>query len=256
MNEWWTRLKSVTLHVESDPPPRWPDAADEEYRAARRALSEAELALRNQVEAVAAQRRALPPGPVLPEYRLTEGPPDLSADGPWSTVTLAELFGDHRELVVYHMMFHPEDDMACAMCSLFVDGLRGAAHHITQRAGLAVIAKAPIGKVRAWGRRRDWEGLRLVSAYDTSFNTDLGIDGSGGGQWPAVSVFVKDGAARVRHSYTQSADFPDGSERGMDMISPMWNVFDLLPSGRGEWLPEPFYAGQGQHCAARPTRAH
>jgi predicted dithiol-disulfide oxidoreductase (DUF899 family) len=248
--EWWTQLKSITLHVEGDPAPMWPAAADEEYRAARRALSEAEQALRDQVEAVAAQRRALPPGPVLPEYLLTEGPSDLSADGPWTTVGLADLFDGHRELVVYHLMFHPDDDTACAMCSLWADGLRGVAHHITQRSGLAVIAKAPIDKLRAWGRRRGWEGLRLVSAYDSSFNADLGIEGSRGGQWPAVSVFVKDGE-RVRHAYTRSSDFPDGSERGMDLISPVWNVFDLLPSGRGEWLPELFY-GMGERA---PTSA-
>jgi len=54
--EWWTELKSIRLHVEGDTPPMWPAEAGEEYRAARLALVEAELALRDQVEAVAAQR--------------------------------------------------------------------------------------------------------------------------------------------------------------------------------------------------------
>jgi predicted dithiol-disulfide oxidoreductase (DUF899 family) len=238
--EWWTELKSITLHVEADRPPMWPAAASEEYRAARQALVEAEMALRDQVEAVAARRRALPAGPVLPGYQLTEGPMDLAADGPMSAVTLADLFGGHDELVVYHLMFHPEDDAACAMCSMWVDGLHGVAQHIGRRAGLAVIARAPIDKLRGWGRRRGWQGLRLVSGFDSTLIPDLGVEGSRGGQFPAVSVFTRDGD-EVRHAYTQSADYPDSTGRGIDLINPAWQTLDLLPSGRGEWLPDNTY---------------
>jgi predicted dithiol-disulfide oxidoreductase (DUF899 family) len=38
-----------------------------EYRTARNALLDAEIALRRQLEAVAAQRRSLPPGGEVPE---------------------------------------------------------------------------------------------------------------------------------------------------------------------------------------------
>ncbi|WP_020666138.1 DUF899 family protein [Amycolatopsis nigrescens] len=247
--EWMNELKSITLHVEGGDPPMWPDGASEEYRTARRALVEAEAAVRDQLEAVAAQRRALPPGPVLPDYRFTEGPADLAADEPAGPVSLAGLFGDHDELVVYHLMFHPDDDAACPMCSMWVDGLHGVSHHLTRRAALAVVAKAPIGKLRAWGRHRGWQGLRLVSAYDTSFTTDLGVEGPRGGQFPAVSVFTRRGD-QVRHSYTQSADFPDRAQRGIDLLSPVWNVWDLLPSGRGEWLPDNTYPGAGRGGSA------
>lgn len=240
--EWWTELKSVTLHVQGERPRLFAAGASDEYRAARAALVEAEQALSDQVEAVAAQRRALPAGPAMPRYDLTEGPLDLAADGPVRTVGLADLFGRHDELVVYHLMFHPDDDAACAMCSLWVDGLHGVSHHVTRRAGLAIVAKAPVGKLRAWGRRRGWQGLRLVSAHGTGFIADVGTEGSRGGQIPAVSVFTREGDV-VRHSYTQSADFPDGRERGIDPISAVWNLFDLLPSGRGDWLPDNTYPG-------------
>ena len=239
--EWMTELKSITLHVEGESGSLWPKEAGDDYKAARLALLEAEVALRDQVEAVAAQRRALPRGPVLPGYRFTEGPSDLSADGE-APVTLLDLFGDHDELVVYHLMFHPDDDAACPMCSMWVDGLGGVAPHLTRRAGLAVIAKAPIGKLRAWGRGRGWQGLRLVSAFGTSFTTDLGTEGSQGGQVPAVSVLTRDGD-QVRHAYTQSADLPDQGGRGIDLLSPVWQAFDLLPSGRGDWLPDNTYVG-------------
>jgi predicted dithiol-disulfide oxidoreductase (DUF899 family) len=241
VTEWWTQLKSVTLHVETDPTPMWPSQANEDYRAARRALAQAEISLRDEAEAVAAQRRALPPGPVLPEYTFTEGPRDLHADGGSTPVTLTELFGEHDQLVVYHLMFHPEDDAACPMCSMWVDGFRGVAQHLTRRAAFAVIAKAPVRELRAWGRHRGWQGLRLVSAFEQpAFLTDLGVEGSRGGQFPAVSVFTRDDEL-VRHSYTQSADFPDRTGRGIDLLCPVWSVLDLLRSGRGEWLPDNTY---------------
>ena len=135
------------------------------------------------------------------------------------------------------------------MCSMWVDGLHGVAHHLTRRAGLAIIAKAPIDKLRGWGRRRGWQGLRLVSGYDSPMITDLGIEGSRGGQFPAVSVFTRsavDGAEQVRHAYTQSADYPDGSGRGIDLINPVWQTLDLLPRGRGDWVPDNTYPGSGR----------
>lgn len=72
--DWWTELKSITLHVDGDSPPLWATGASDEYRTARLALVQEEARLRDAIEAVAAQRRALPPGPVVPNYQLTEGP--------------------------------------------------------------------------------------------------------------------------------------------------------------------------------------
>jgi predicted dithiol-disulfide oxidoreductase (DUF899 family) len=243
--EWWKELKSVTLIDEGDAPPMWPDGASEEYRTARLALVEAEQALSDQIEAVAAMRRQLPPGATVPDYEFTEGPRDLDADGPITSVRLVDLFGSHEELVVYHIMFHPDDDAACAMCSMWVDGLHGVSHHLARRMGFAVIGKAPIEKLRAWARRRGWNGARIVSSFDSPFTTDLGIEGSRGGQYPGVSVFVRDGNG-VRHAYTMCADFPDGQGRGIDLLSPVWQVLDLVPSGRGEWLPDNEYPGSGR----------
>jgi predicted dithiol-disulfide oxidoreductase (DUF899 family) len=240
----WMQLKSIALWDGVDLPERlWPDDASDEYVAARRALAEAEMSLRDQAEEVARLRRALPPGAVVGDYALTEGPRDLTRDEPVLTTTPRELFGGHDELVVYHLMFHPDDDAACAMCALWVDGLHGVSHHITRRAGLAVIGKAPIDKLRRFARGRGWDGLRIVSSHGTSFNADLAVEAPNGAQVPAVSTFVREGD-EVRHVQTRPADYPDGSVRGMDLISPVWNVFDLLPSGRGEWLPDNTYPGR------------
>jgi predicted dithiol-disulfide oxidoreductase (DUF899 family) len=41
----------------------------------------------------------------------------------------------------------------------------------------------------------------------------------------------------VRHTYTAHAEIIRDTEfRGVDQLCPTWHVFDLLPSGRGDWL--------------------
>ena len=58
-----------------------------------------------------------------------------------------------------------------------------------------------------------------------------------GAQLPGLSVFVKDADNSVRHYYTVSAIMGDDHYRGMDLLTPVWNMLDLLPGGRGDWFP-------------------
>jgi hypothetical protein len=32
-------------------------------------------------------------------------------------------------------------------------------------------------------------------------------------------------------------------DRAMDVLTPVWNLYDLLPGGRGSWMPGHFYGG-------------
>jgi len=231
---WWAGLKSITLQVAGETPRLWPRTASPEYRAARTALLQAEQALRDQVEAVAQLRRQLPRGAAEADRTFT------GEDGP---VTLDELFDGHDQLLLYHLMLHPEDTDACAACSMFVDGMTGVLPHLAQHCGFAVIAPAPIATISAWGRRRGWAGVRLVSAHSTGFVDELGVAGSQGALFPAFSVHAREGDG-IRHVVTVAADFPDGTWRGMDLLSPVWNAVDLLPSGRGAWDPDNSYAAR------------
>jgi predicted dithiol-disulfide oxidoreductase (DUF899 family) len=251
--QWWTELKSITLHVEGEAPRLWPDGASTDYRRARSELRQAEKRLRDEVESVAAMRRALPPGAPLRTHEFLEGPADLSADGPERPVTLDDLFGDHDELVLYHLMLHPDDSAACAACSMFVDGLDGVERHIAQHTGFAVMAPAPLPALREWARHRGWSRVRLVSVAGTTFLDDLGVAGSRGALFPAFSVHTRDGNG-IRHVLTQPADFPDGTGRGMDLLTPVWNLLDLLPSGRGEREPDNSYpVGPAAHTRGRSS---
>ncbi|MEU4767991.1 DUF899 family protein [Actinosynnema sp. NPDC023794] len=219
--------------------PIWPEGASPEHQAARAQLARAERALRDHVEAVAAARRALPPGPVLRDYELAED----GLDGPVRT-PLRELFGEHDTLFVYHLMFHPDHDEACPMCSMWVDALRGVAVHLARHTAFVVIAKAPLDKLRAWADRRGWDGLRILSSHGTTFNADLNAERRDGSQRPMASVLRAEGDA-VRHLYSQPANHFDGAERGLDLLNPVWNVLDLLPGGRGDWYADNDYVPEG-----------
>src|ERR1700739_2439171 len=73
-----------------------------EYREARDALFQREIDLQRQMEAIAAQRRSLPPGGEVPEdYVFVR----IGDDGAATTVRMSELFGDNDTLMLYHYMF-------------------------------------------------------------------------------------------------------------------------------------------------------
>jgi predicted dithiol-disulfide oxidoreductase (DUF899 family) len=144
------------------------------YRRARDEVLRAEQDLRRQVEAVAAARRLLPVGGAVPEdYEFTEGPASLDDPAPPRSVRLSELFAPGKDsLVLYNFMFGPAMDHACPMCSSFLDALDGNARHIGQRVNLAVVAKSPVERLRAFARTRPWANLRLLSSHQNNFNRD------------------------------------------------------------------------------------
>src|SRR3989442_15725704 len=77
-----------------------------EYVARREELRLAEIELMRQRERVAAMRRRLPPGAVVQDYVFEEGPVNLDADAPITTVRLSDLFtGPNRSVVIYHLMY-------------------------------------------------------------------------------------------------------------------------------------------------------
>src|SRR5947199_8861994 len=135
-----------------------------QYRAARKKLLEAELALRKQVEQVAALRRKLPPGGEVPQ--------DYSFQSARGPVKLSQLFERGNALVAYSFMLGPRMKHACPMCTAFLDALDGNAQHVEQRTNLVVIAKSPIERITEYARGRGWRNLRLLSSAETTYNRD------------------------------------------------------------------------------------
>lgn len=138
-----------------------------DYRSARDHLLRQEIDLRRAMEAVAEARRALPGGGAVPQDYVFEG---RKADGSISEVRLSELFGPRgNSLAVYSFMFprHPTDDRPgpvkgstallpleegpCPFCTALLDPLDGAVPHLDRRMSFAVVAKAPVERLLAFG---------------------------------------------------------------------------------------------------------
>lgn len=145
------------------------------------------------------------------------------------------------ELVIQHMMFSPDSETGCPMCSMWADGYDGVAHHIAAKVNFAVVARTQLKNLRERGCKRGGRRLRLLSSYSNTFNDDLGVELASDRQLPAMSVFTKDKNGRLYHFYTTESALEERHHRAMDLFVPVWSLFDLLPSGRGDWMPKHFY---------------
>ena len=209
-----------------------------EYVARREELRLAEIELMRQRERVAAMRRALPPGAVVTDYVFQEGPANLDAgDAPITTVRLSDLFtGPNRSVVIYHLMYGKRQATPCPMCTMWIDGYNGVAQHIAQNVDFAIAAAADPPMLRQHARNRGWRNLRLLSAGDNTFKYDLMSEDRDGVQDSTISVFTRDRDGAIRHFYSAHPWMADDvRERGIDLLTPVYNLLDLTLQGRDDW---------------------
>lgn len=207
-----------------------------EYLGRREELRQAEIELMRQRERVAELRRGLPTGATIQDYEFLEGPALLDAgDEPVTKVRLSELFtAPDRSLVIYQFMFGKKQTKPCPMCTAWIDGFNGVAHHLAQNVDFAIVAAADPATLRAQARNRGWDTLRLLSAGESTFKYDLGSEDREGNQDSTISVFTRASTGILRHFYSGHPWLAeDIKERGIDELNPVWNVLDLTPQGRG-----------------------
>jgi predicted dithiol-disulfide oxidoreductase (DUF899 family) len=226
-----------------------------DYRAARDALLEREVALRRQMEAVAEQRRALPPGGILPEDYVFQGE---GTDGQAVDIRLSQLFASGRNtLLIYSMMFprNSEDDRPgpadgktaelalqdgpCPSCTSLLDQWEGAAPHAAPLVNLVIAAKAPLPHLLTFARERGWRHLKLVSCRANTYSRDYGGQDSDGAPIPMLNVFHRDGET-IRHFWGSELMYapaePEQDPRHLGTLEPVWNMLDLTPAGRpSDW---------------------
>lgn len=230
---------------------RFPNETSQ-YRAARNALLQREIALRRQMEEVAAELRKLPPGGEVPEDYTFER---AGGDGATETVTLSELFAAGDTLMLYHYMFprHSKDtrpgptsgsfaeaplgEGPCPSCTALIDMWEGTMPHFQGLGGnLAIVARAPIRQVTAFARDKGWKHVKLLSAANTSFRRDYGGDSADGEPVPIMTVFKRDPNGTIRLHWASELVFaptdPGQDMRHMGTVEPLWTLFDLTPGGR------------------------
>ena len=212
----------------------------EEWLVARKAHLRNEKALTRLRDIVAAERRALPWVKVTKTYVFD------TADG---KKTLADLFGDNSQLIVHHFMWRHDLDSGCPSCSFEADHAEGAlVHLINHDVGYVRVARAPVGKLIAYGNRLGWKAPWASSLnndfnfdYHVSFTRDALASGSiyynfedsadaashDSDELPGLSVFYKDEAGTVYHTYSSYA-------RGNEEVIGTFVYLDLTPKGRNE----------------------
>lgn len=222
-----------------------PVVSHDEWLAARTQLLADEKAFTRRRDQLSQQRRDLPWEVVDKEY-VFEG-----AHGP---MTLAELFDGRSQLVVYHAMFNPAtaspsttwtEDAACQSCSFWADNFNGIVVHLNHRdVTLVAVARAPYAKIAAYRQRMGWT-FPWVSSGTSDFNFDYHVSFTAQelaerkadynytmqdprlSELPGVSVFFKDAAGKIFHTYSTY-------ERGIDMLNVAYHYLDLVPKGRDE----------------------
>jgi predicted dithiol-disulfide oxidoreductase (DUF899 family) len=215
---------------------RYPNESPE-YRRARQALLAEEIELRRHIERVAEQRRALPPGGVVKD--------DYRFDGENGPVRFSDMFGKHNTLIVYNWMYGPQRERPCPMCTNLLSSWDGEVPDIEQRVALAIVAKSPIERLKAFKKERGWRYLRLYSSAGNSFNGDYFAETDEMPDNAAYNVFVKRGG-QIHHVYGaemigETAD-PGQDPRGAPDLAPIWTLLDTTPEGRGtDWYPKLSY---------------
>jgi predicted dithiol-disulfide oxidoreductase (DUF899 family) len=220
-----------------------------DYLARREELRLAEIELMRHRERVAELRRGLPPGAPVQDYVFEEGPRDLNAgDSPTLTVRLSELFSaPGRSLVIYHLMYGKLQTSPCPMCTMWIDGYDSAAQHLAQNVDFVIAAAADPATLRAHARARGWHNLRLLSCGDSTFKYDLASEDADGEQDSTISVFTRDDQGTIRLFYSSHPRMAeDITQRGLDLLNPVWHMLDLTPAGRGDWYPELAYPTRAQ----------
>jgi predicted dithiol-disulfide oxidoreductase (DUF899 family) len=207
----------------------------DEWLAERKKLLLREKELTRLGDQIARERRALPWVRIDKSYTF---------DTPAGRRTLADLFDGRRQLLVQHFMFAPGWEEGCKSCSYMADHTDGAIVHLAQRdVTFVAISRAPLAEIERFRRRMGWK-FRWVSSHGTDFNRDFGVtftpdematgtaDYNFGGkpageEMPGVSVFWKDDAGDVFHTYSTYG-------RGVEVMMHTYRLLDLTPKGRDE----------------------
>ena len=209
----------------------------EEWLAARQAHLANEKSFDRERDQLSKERRQLPWTRVDTQYRFD------STDG---HVTLSDLFAGASQLIIYHFMYHPSwREGGCPSCSYLADHFDGMIPHLNNRdVAFVVVAKARLEQIEEYRQRMGWT-FKWVSSFNNDFNADFNVSFTAeemekGGTYnykegvrfpqeeaPGASVFAKDEAGNVFHTYSTFA-------RGLDKLIGTYHFLDMTSTGRNE----------------------
>jgi predicted dithiol-disulfide oxidoreductase (DUF899 family) len=215
----------------------------EQWLEARQRLLAQEKEMTRRHDELNATRRRLPMVKVDQEYAF---------EGPDGKVTLAQLFGDKRQLIVQHVMFGPDWDQPCPGCSAGIAELSpGVLDHVASReTAFVLVSRAPYEKIADKAKERGWT-VPWYSAHGSDFNYDYQVSldaergqsdynyraepgllgGDRSAEMPGYSCFLRDGD-EIFHTYSAFA-------RGTEYVGNAYTFLDMTALGRQEDWEEP-----------------
>ena len=213
-----------------------PVVSRDRWVAKRMTLLAREKELTRLADQIARERRALPWVRIEKNYVF---------DAPEGRRSLADLFDGRCQLLVQHFMFGPGWEQGCPSCSFMADHIDGMNVHLAHRdVTLLVVSRAPLSEIQRFRQRMGWQ-FRWVSSHGSDFNHDFGVSftpeerATGevlynygvrpfpSEEAPGVSVFYKDDAGEIFHTYSTYG-------RGVEVMMGTYKMLDLTPKGRDE----------------------
>jgi predicted dithiol-disulfide oxidoreductase (DUF899 family) len=239
----------------------------EEWQAKRDELLKEEKELTRRGDELARKRRELPWVPVEQDYRFeTEA----------GTKTLADLFDDRSQLLVYHFMFGPPYESGCPVCSSIADTLdRQVAHLKARDTTLLLASRAPLQRLLAFRDRLGW-GIDWVSTGGSEFNRDLGFLHTEEelkpfleGEIPPTveqnarmcgtnaTGYVSEGPGLSAYALSDGTVYRTyvSTGRGLEPAMAYYGLLDRTPKGRHESASEPLWIRRHDEYEQTPDSA-
>jgi len=208
----------------------------EQWLTARLALLREEKELTRLRDRIAQRRQQLPRVKIEKPYTF---------ESPEGRVSLADLFEGRSQLIVQHFMLGPGWEEGCKSCSFMLDHFNPTVLHLKARdVSFAAISHAPLAEILPFKKRMGWD-INWVSAHGNGFNQDFHVSFTeeeiAHGQVdynygkidfpkteaPGISVFARDAAGTVYHTYSTYG-------RGVEVVMTTYDLLDLVPKGRDE----------------------
>ena len=217
--------------------PNHPVVTNEQWFAARKELLQREKEFTRLRDELTQQRRDLPWRKVEKQYTFK------TSDG---SQTLAELFGECSQLLIYHFMFDPDWTEGCKSCSLIADHYDPLLVHLKHRdVAFVTVSRAPLETLQQFQQRMGWT-FPWVSSLESDFNWDFHVSftqedlDEGRAEYnyeqgakfpvtecPGISSFCRDAAGSVFHAYSSFG-------RGLEDFLGIYRFLDIVPKGRDE----------------------
>jgi predicted dithiol-disulfide oxidoreductase (DUF899 family) len=238
-----------------------PVVTQAEWVAARKALLAKEKEATHLRDKINVERLALPWVKVEKTYVF---------ETPKGKKTLAELFADRSQLIVYHFMLGPGWAAGCPGCSFLSDHIDGALPHLEHHdVSWVAVSHAPLPEIETYKKRMGWK-FPWVSAFGSDFNFDYNVSFTkeqlaGGNatynfvpmpipanpadsEVPGLSSFYKNEAGEVFHTYSSYG-------RGPEELIGTLMILDRAPKGRNEKSTMDFVRRHDEYDQAPTSQA-